>query len=282
MIYQKFTPAPTLQPFIECYFVWESGEQLTGELVVESPPNGYCSLVFNCGDPYLLQNCKYEKRPVPRNFVAGQAIYSYKLFMTGTIALAGIVVKPAGLATLFCLPAYQYTEERADLLQVYDPVYIEPFIHAIETAGTTSEQVQAMENFVLDQYGKNCPRPDAIDTAVEQIIKRRGMIDVAQLVQNSYMSRRTFERRFFQKVGLSPKFYARVRRISFICNAIAGKQEANWTDLLYDFEYYDQAHFIKDFEEFTGRSPQQYLKENRELARYVEKPKVTIEINGRR
>ena len=31
--------------------------------------------------------------------------------------------------------------------------------------------------------------------------------------------------------------------------------------------------FIKDFKEFTGRSPQQYLKENTELANYVEKPK---------
>lgn len=273
MIYQKFTPAPVLQPFIECYYIWESEGRLTEEFVVESPPNGYCSLVFNCGDPYLLQTYKYEKRTAPRNFVAGQAIYSYKLFMTGTIAIAGIVVKPAALATLFRLPAYQYTEERTDLLHVFDPAYLEPFIRAIENARTSLERVQAMETFVQDQYRKNDPVPDAIDVAVEQIIQRRGMVDVGQLVQKSYMSRRTFERRFFQKVGLSPKFYARVRRISFICNAIAGKKEANWTDLLYEFEFYDQAHFIKDFEEFTGRSPQQYLKENRELARYVDKPK---------
>ncbi len=87
------------------------------------------------------------------------------------------------------------------------------------------------------------------------------------------MSRRTFERRFFRKVGLSPKYYARLRRIGYACNLIAGKKKVNWPDIFYQAEFYDQAHFIKDFEEFTGRTPQQYLNENTELANFVEKPK---------
>ena len=78
---------------------------------------------------------------------------------------------------------------------------------------------------------------------------------------------------FFKKVGLSPKYYARIRRIGYLLNLAAGKKKVDWASLFYECEFYDQAHFIKDFEEFTGRTPQQYLKENTELANYVEKPK---------
>ena len=58
MIYQKFQPAETLTSFVECYFAWESGEPLEKELVVESPPSGFCSIAINYGDPYFLQNKK--------------------------------------------------------------------------------------------------------------------------------------------------------------------------------------------------------------------------------
>jgi len=44
MVYQKFGSAEILTPFVECYFAWESDEPLEKELVVESPPNSYCSI----------------------------------------------------------------------------------------------------------------------------------------------------------------------------------------------------------------------------------------------
>jgi len=46
MIYQKFQPAEILTPFVECYFAWESEGPLEKELVVESPPNSYCSIAM--------------------------------------------------------------------------------------------------------------------------------------------------------------------------------------------------------------------------------------------
>src|SRR4029079_14643399 len=104
---------------------WQSGDERVDDLMFESPPTGFCSIVFNNGEPYFLQNKKYEKLEVPANFIAGQAIYSYKLFFKGPISMAGIVLKPAALATLFNLPAYQYTEDRVDLNLVFRPFLID-------------------------------------------------------------------------------------------------------------------------------------------------------------
>ena len=38
MFYQKFQPSSLLQPFVECYFVWENNLATDQPIMVESPP----------------------------------------------------------------------------------------------------------------------------------------------------------------------------------------------------------------------------------------------------
>ncbi len=272
MVYQKFQPAEALTAYVECYFDWESVESLEKELVVESPPNSFCSIAINYRDPYFLQNKKYERLEVPQQFVAGLSIYSYKLSLHGNIGIAGIVFKPSSLFTLFGLNAFELTEERADLFSILLQDYIKKYVVQIKQAATPTQRVKLLEELLLHHIKLNKPDPDYIDTAANLIVEKNGMLHVYDLLKDSYMSRRTFERRFFQNVGLSPKYYARIRRMSYLCSLVAGKKKVNWPEVFYEAEFYDQAHFIKDFEEFTGRTPQQYLKENAELANLVGKP----------
>jgi len=272
MRYVKFNPAPALHDFVECYFSWQSGETIVTDLVVESPPNGFCSIVFNSGSPYVLQNKKHKHLVVPQNFIAGQSIYSYKLFFSGPISLVGIVFKPAALATVFGLPTYEYTEERKDLTTVFAKQQVDELADCIRKAGSDEDKVKPLEEFLLRHYEKTKPDPDYIDQAANLIVAKNGLLNVGDLMKDIYMSRRNFERRFFKKVGLSPKYYARIRRIGYLMNLIAGKKKVDWATVFGECEFYDQSHFIKDFLEFTGRTPQQYLTENKELANLVEKP----------
>ncbi len=272
MIYRKYQPCKKLAPFIECYFIWDSEGSMDASMVVESPPSGFCSVVFNYGDAYFLQNKKYDKLNVPMQFLAGQSIYSYKLFLQGSIGIAGIVLKPTALATLFRLPTFEYVEERMELCKIFSKEIVDKYSLLIKRAEHEKARVQLMEEFILHHVNILKPETDFIDEAANFIVEHHGMVQVSDLMKESCMSRRTFERRFFQKVGLSPKYYARIRRISYLCNLIAGKKKVNWAKIFYECNFYDQAHFIKDFEEFTGRTPQQYLNENTELANYLEKP----------
>jgi AraC-like DNA-binding protein len=272
MVYQKFIPALVLQPFVECYFIWDS-EKPVSHVAIESPPNGFCSMVFNFGDDYFIQNKKYEKLRVPKHFIAGQSIYSYKLLMNGIIDMAGIVFKPAGIASLYDLPVYEYTEERLPLDNILPQYILHPAIQRLEK-NNANERARLLEQFVMDQFEKNKPIPDFIDKAANLIIEKNGMTDITQMMKDVFMSRRNFERKFFKKVGLSPKFYARLRRLAHLMNLIAGKKHVDWNEIFSAAEFYDQSHFIKDFIEFTGRTPQQYLKENTELATMIPKPEM--------
>lgn len=272
MFYQKFQPKEILSAFVECYFVWESEGPLEKELIVESPPSSFGGIVINYKDPYFLQNKKYDRLNVPPHFVAGLSTYSYKLFLQGTIGMAGIVFKPAALATLFGVNGFELTEERVNLYTVFTQPYVANYVEQLVQAPEPRQKAMHLEELLLHHISIHQPAPDYIDKAANYIQEKNGMLHVYELLKDSYMSRRTFERRFLQKVGLSPKYYARIRRISYIFSLIAGKKQVNWADVFYEAEFYDQAHFIKDFEEFSGRTPQQYLLENTELANFVQKP----------
>lgn len=274
MIYQKFRPCELLEPFVVCYYSWQSEEAIDDTIVVESPPSGYCSIVFNMGDQYLLQNKKYEQLLVPRHFIAGQAIYSYKLFLKGTISLAGIVLKPTALSLLFDLPAFEYVEERVPLDAVFKRSLVSEVREKLQQANDGNDKVKVLEEFLLRHLQQVNPQFDFIDRVANLIDEKNGMVRISDTMKDVFMSRRNFERRFFKKVGLSPKYYARIRRMSYLANLIAGKKKVDWAAIFSECEYYDQSHFIKDFTEFTGRTPQQYLDENSELAKLIDKPKM--------
>ncbi|MCY1561266.1 hypothetical protein D9M68_984990 [compost metagenome] len=43
---------------------------------------------------------------------------------------------------------------------------------------------------------------------------------------------------------------------------LSSKQFTNLTEVAYENDFYDQAHFINDFKEFTGMSPKEFYADN--------------------
>ena len=115
MLYKKIAPSPPLAPFVECYYVWEARQPSSRQLLVESPPNGFTSMVFNYGGTYRIDNAKLQDVVVPTAFLSGQSTRSYRLRLQGDIGMVGVVFKPAGLGTLFGLPMYEFSDQRTGL-----------------------------------------------------------------------------------------------------------------------------------------------------------------------
>jgi AraC-like DNA-binding protein len=59
-------------------------------------------------------------------------------------------------------------------------------------------------------------------------------------------------------VGLTPKRFARVRRLQRILDAAARNVNVDWAEAAVEHGYYDQAHLINDFRELTGITPTAY------------------------
>jgi AraC-like DNA-binding protein len=60
-------------------------------------------------------------------------------------------------------------------------------------------------------------------------------------------------------VGLAPKVFCRVRRFQRVLRMLHKTTQVDWADVALECGYYDQAHFIHDFQSFCGLTPSAYL-----------------------
>jgi AraC-like DNA-binding protein len=75
------------------------------------------------------------------------------------------------------------------------------------------------------------------------------------------------ERLFGQYVGLSPKLACRIARFRHTIQRLKHCQSGlSWADFAIHCGYYDQAHFIREFQEFTQLTPRQYQAEEKNVA----------------
>ena len=88
---------------------------------------------------------------------------------------------------------------------------------------------------------------------------------VRELTRELGMSERRFVEVFTSEVGLKPKLFSRIQRFQRALARIPGNPGTDWGNLALDCGYFDQAHFINDFREFSGLSPGDYVRLLREL-----------------
>ncbi len=254
---------------MECYFVWEWNVGPVPH-IVDSPPNGFSSLVINYGDSYKVSDNRFKEKITPPAFLSGQFTTRYRLELGGHIGMAGIVFKPSGMSAFFKVPMYELTGERLCFESIFGKDGKELATKIGDSTDPLSK-VALLEAFLIGQMREPDLYDRALDVAANYIVENNGIVKMDDLLRTACMSRRNFERRFLERVGVSPKYYARLRRISHICYQMGAAQKIDWQRLIGAGDYYDQAHFIKDFRDFMGEAPSVYAENNVELFRFLDR-----------
>ncbi len=99
---------------------------------------------------------------------------------------------------------------------------------------------------------------DKIAEAVKTIEENLGEMRVSDIAEAVHLSTRQLERRFKKSAGLSPKQYARARRIRATAISLVEKSEMNWASRAAEMGFADQAHLTHEFSMLTGRSPNSF------------------------
>ena len=102
---------------------------------------------------------------------------------------------------------------------------------------------------------KSAYQNDPVYHAVNSIIKKRGLISVKKLARQCFMSRRTLNRQFHLKVGLSPQAYAKIWQVQYAMELIQTNPNASLAEIAFKAGYYDVAHLARDFKTKVALPP---------------------------
>ena len=101
---------------------------------------------------------------------------------------------------------------------------------------------------------------------IDKILQTNGTMSIKAIIQDNPGQRRSLEREFAKQVGTSPKQLCRAIRFQRALKTMLDTDK-KLTDVGYENEYFDQAHFVKDFRDFTGISPKElYTNKNLTLS----------------
>jgi hypothetical protein len=70
---------------------------------------------------------------------------------------------------------------------------------------------------------------------------------------------------FALEVGLNPKRFNRIDRFQRVLEKVHRLPDPEWGQLAVEHGYFDQSHLIRDFLEFSGFSPADYLRRLKDL-----------------
>jgi AraC-like DNA-binding protein len=180
--------------------------------------------------------------------------------------------KPGGAFPFLGLPAGDLADTHVDLETLWGPLAGQLRERMCE-AGTSGERFQLLQEALLTRLCHGVEQHYAVLAALEMFGKSQAGPRVRETAKDLGLSQRRFIQVFKAEVGITPKLFSRIRRFQQARTFIQHQPSINWADLAVDLGYFDQSHFIREFLEFSGLSPTDYMDRQR---RFIE-PNVLVE-----
>jgi AraC-like DNA-binding protein len=181
----------------------------------------------------------------------------FRIF-SNTEGIGSVLVffKEGGAAPFFRQPIHELFSESISLEHFMLRSELLVLEEKLQASKTDPERIKVVEDFLISK--KTSSLPDLlVASAVSVIYKSKGNIRIKELLTELHISQSALEKRFRQVVGASPKKFATIVRFKHTIQTF--DRNKSLTDLGYEAGFYDQAHFIKEFRNFTGDSPEIYF-----------------------
>lgn len=264
MNYQVYTPSSELQPFIKCF--WSLEDEKQDEPVKQRVlPDGCMEMIFHYGDHYQQYFEDGSSIIQPKSFVFGQITKYIEIAPTGVSGIISARFFPDGLSPFLNIPLISLENKAVSIRELFgeDGTKLE---ENVLNANDNCERIKLIETFLLSKLAEQRTIDAITKSCVDLIFQSQGQIGSAELADIMNINRRNIERKFISVIGISPKQLARVARLQATFKMLEQKRSATLTEIAYENGYYDQAHFIKDFREFTGMSPKSFFADNLKLS----------------
>ena len=241
--YRELLPPPHLREHVLSY--WEFIVHTVGAsgFVHHVWPDGCISLTVatRCGMPASVH-------------LTGPTVAARPVTVEDGVMVRGARFWPDAGGAVVGLDSESLRNERVPASKVLGAT-ADMLAHAV-AAAPDLERSGDIFSHVLAPIVRAAPPLDVqVRTVVRAISASCGDGSIAALARSVGLSARHLRRRFRKAVGLTPKEYARVRRVRSAIGAVLAAEEETWSAIAAELGYTDQPHLIRDVAELTGFTP---------------------------
>lgn len=255
--YQR--PQPPLSAFVDLFWSIESDAPACG--LERRLPNGSMSLIITLRengirvyDRQRPDQCQTH----PGSLISGAHSTFALIDRADQQALLGIEFKPGGALPFLGLSAADLHNQTISLEALWG-TEAKRLREQLLAASAPARRFALLEQTLLARLASARMSHPAVSYALQQFHSAPRLPAIAAVTQQIALSQARFIQVFSEAVGLTPKQYCRVQRFQHVLQRLDRPTPIKWTELALACGYFDQAHFIHEFQALAGTTPSAYL-----------------------
>lgn len=254
----RIIPPPShLKNWVRFFWTFDNAESFDTILTLKTFACRFPRLVFQHSNGRSAMNNNDQKLPI--SFFSGLHTKPNTLQFSENFTLTGISFYPHTVKAVFGIDCHEFKNEFPEI-QSFVPNWLE---ERLFNTNNQFERIKLIGEFVYEMILKNGKQDLLAKNAIDILDNKQNNNSIHFLTKHFNISERQLERRFQQHIGFNPKQYLRITRFEKTVEFINSNKFNNFSDIAYELNYYDQNHFIKEFKEFSGYTPQSYYSQNK-------------------
>jgi AraC-like DNA-binding protein len=258
MEYVARVPGPPLDRFIDDIYC------LTGvprHRRMNVPPLPSTHLFVNLGGPVRLWDSDPSVPPavVTDGWFMGVWTRRFLFEYANWTRLVGVHFKPWGMSPFAGIAAAELRDRWVPVDVVWHRS-VDRIRNRVGEAASAIGALQALEEELRSRLAAAPPRGlGLVQDTGRFLAASHGTVPVGALSDAAGVSHNHLAAQFKSHVGVTPKRVARIYRFARLIVSVDALRPVDWPQLAQTAGYFDQAHFSKEFKDFTGHTPTEYL-----------------------
>ena len=258
MEYVGRVPAPPLDRFIDDIYC------LTGvprHRRMNVPPMPSAHLFVNLGGPVRLWDSDPSVPPAVCTDGWFMGVWTRRfLFEYPTrVRVVGVHFKPWGISPFVDMPATELRDRWVPVDAVWQRS-LDRIRNQVGDIASATETLRVVEEELRSRLAEAPSRGlDLVRCTGRRLEASHGAVPIGALTHAAGVSGNHLAAQFKAHVGVTPKRVARIYRFARLILSANAVHPVDWSDLAQTAGYFDQAHLSREFKDFTGHTPTQYL-----------------------
>ncbi|MER7979613.1 helix-turn-helix domain-containing protein [Streptomyces sp. NPDC095817] len=258
MEYVGRVPAPPLDRFIDDIYCLSG---VPTHRLVNVPPMPSAHLFLHLDGPVRLWD---SDRATP------SAVFTDGWFMgvwtrrflfeyPAHVRLVGVHFKPWGMSPFVDMPAAELRNRWVPVDAVWRRS-VDRMRNRLGDVTSPAETLLVLEEELRSRFADAPARGlELVRHTGGRLEMTHGGISVGALADAAGVSGNHLANLFKTHVGVTPKHVARIYRFARLIISVDALGPVDWADLAQSAGYFDHAHFSREFKDFTGHTPTEYL-----------------------